>query len=60
MRKHLPALGITLLASGALGWLLWSTLGQGFEATAEGQRYELLQPRWIVVFAVAPFFVFAA
>ena len=51
---------LTLAASVALAILLWVTVGEGWEAVYGGETYELLQPRWIVVFAVAPIFFYGA
>ncbi|MEM9074840.1 MAG: vWA domain-containing protein [Myxococcota bacterium] len=60
MKRHLPALLLTLAFSAGLAALLWFTWGQGLRFSAGGDDYELLQPRWIVVFATTPFLVFAA
>lgn len=60
MKRHVPALLLTLAASAALAALLALTVGQGLRFELGGADYELLQPRWIVVFAAVPLLVFAA
>lgn len=60
IRPHVPALLFTLAACSGLAILLASTWGEGLSFELGGDTYELLQPRWIVVFALAPFLVFAA
>ena len=60
MKKHLPALLVTLVVCSGLAIVLASTWGEGLAFEFGGDTYELLQPRWIVVFAVAPFLIFAA
>ncbi len=60
MRRHLPALLLTLGACAALAALLATTWGQGLAFQIGASEYELLQPRWIVVFAAVPLLVFAA
>ncbi len=51
---------LTLAACGALALLLWRFTDGGVQFVWQGSDYELLQPRWLVAFAVSPLFVFAA
>lgn len=60
MRRHVPALLLTLAASGGLAAWLWRVAQRGVRFTYGAEEYELLEPRYLVVFAVAPLFVFAA
>ena len=61
-RRAAYELLFALAVSLGLGLVLWNTLGQGGELFRVGEgelatRFELLNPRWITVFAVAPLFV---
>jgi len=61
MRKLLPSLLVALAACGGMVIALGTTIGrEGLEFELGGASYELLQPRWIVAFAVVPLFAWAA
>ena len=60
MKRHLPALLLTFAACGALAALLAWVSGQAVAFRLGGADYELLQPRWLLVFAATPLLVFAA
>ncbi|MCB9623373.1 MAG: VWA domain-containing protein [Sandaracinus sp.] len=59
MRRFLVALGFTLAACAALAWWLMGVAAAGVRFDWGGQTYELLQPTWLVVFAVTPLFALA-
>lgn len=50
----------TLALCGGLGVLLWKNVAGGVEFEYGGAQYELLQPRWLLAFAITPLFGFAA
>nr|MCU0676770.1 VWA domain-containing protein [Myxococcota bacterium] len=59
MRRFLVHLGITLAACAALAYWLVGVAREGVRFDWGGQTYELLQPSWLVVFAVTPLFALA-
>ncbi|MFK7999136.1 MAG: VWA domain-containing protein [Polyangiales bacterium] len=61
MKRQSPLLiGLTIAACAALAAYLWNLSFQNLDFTFRGAEYEVLQPRWLVVFAVAPLFFLAA
>ncbi len=60
MRRVVPGLLATLLASVGLGALILHLVGDGVAFTAGESAYELLAPRGLVALAVLPFLVWVA
>lgn len=58
-RRFLIQLGVTLAACAALAWWLMDVAREGVRFDYGGQTYELLQPTWLVVFAITPLFALA-